>query len=43
MAREILKGPALDFTKELVANIPLLPIDAKMVAVAHSVQVAGAA
>jgi hypothetical protein len=34
------KGPALDFTRELVANIPL-PIDAKMVAVARGIQVAG--
>jgi hypothetical protein len=34
------KGPARDFTRELVANIPL-PIDAKMVAVARSIQVAG--
>jgi hypothetical protein len=35
------RGPALDFTKELVANIPLPPVDAKMVAVARSVQIAG--
>jgi hypothetical protein len=34
------RGAGLDFTKELAANIPL-PIDAKMVAVARSVQVAG--
>jgi hypothetical protein len=34
------RGAALDFTQELVANIPL-PIDAKMVAVARGVQVAG--
>jgi hypothetical protein len=34
------RGPALDFTKELVANIPL-PIDAEMVAVARGVQVTG--
>lgn len=34
------RDAALDFTKELVANIPL-PIDAKMVAVARGVQVAG--
>jgi hypothetical protein len=34
------RGVALDFTKELSANIPL-PIDAKMVAVARGIQVAG--
>ena len=35
------KGAALDFTKELVANIPLNPIDAKMIAVARSIQITG--
>jgi len=34
------RGAALDFTRELVANIPL-PIDAKMVAAARGVQIAG--
>jgi hypothetical protein len=34
------RGVALDFTKELVANIPL-PIDAKMIAAARGVQAAG--
>jgi ribosomal protein L18E len=34
------RGAALDFSKELVANIPL-PTDAKMVAVARGVQIAG--
>lgn len=34
------RGAALEFTEELVANIPL-PIDAKMVAVARGIQVAG--
>lgn len=36
-----LKGAARAFTEELVSNIPLNPIDAKMVAVARGVQVAG--
>jgi len=34
------RGAALDFTRELAANIPL-PIDAKMIAVARGIQVAG--
>jgi hypothetical protein len=34
------KGAGLDFTKELAANIPL-PTDAKMIAVARGIQVAG--
>jgi hypothetical protein len=35
-----IRGAPLDFTKELVVNLPL-PIDAKMTAVARSIQVAG--
>jgi hypothetical protein len=34
------RGAALNFTQELVANIPL-PIDVKMIALARGVQVAG--
>jgi hypothetical protein len=34
------RGAPLDFTKELVVNLPL-PTDAKMTAVARSIQVAG--
>ena len=35
------KGAALAFTRELVSNIPLNPIDAKMVAVARGIQITG--
>jgi hypothetical protein len=36
-----LKGAARAFTEELVSNIPLKPIDAKMVAVARGIQITG--
>jgi hypothetical protein len=35
------KGAALAFTKELVSNIPLNPIDAKMTTVARGIQITG--
>ena len=36
-----LKGAARAFTEELVSNIPLKPIDTKMVAVARGIQITG--
>jgi hypothetical protein len=35
------KGAARAFTEELVSNIPLKPIDAKMVTVARGIQITG--
>ena len=35
------RGPALDFTKELVKCIPIGPVDAKLTATARAIQMAG--
>jgi hypothetical protein len=35
------RGPALDFTKELVKRIPIGPVDAKLIAAARTIQIAG--
>ena len=35
------RGAALDFTKELVKRIPIVPIDAKLTAAARAIQLAG--
>ena len=37
----VAKGTALAFTEELVSNIPLSPIDAKMTTVARGIQITG--
>lgn len=36
-----IRGPALPFTKEVAANIPINPIDLKMTAVARGIQISG--
>ena len=35
------RGAPLDFTKELARNIPIVPLDAKMTAVARGIQITG--
>lgn len=40
-SRFCVKGAARAFTEELVSNIPLKPIDAKMIAVARGIQITG--
>jgi hypothetical protein len=35
------RGPALDFTRELVKRIPIGPVDAKLIAAARVIQMAG--
>jgi hypothetical protein len=35
------RGAALDFTRELVKRIPIVPIDAKLAATARAIQMAG--
>lgn len=35
------RGAALDFTKELVKRIPIVPVDAKLTAAARAIQLAG--
>jgi uncharacterized NAD(P)/FAD-binding protein YdhS len=37
------RGAALDFTRELVKNIPIVPVDAKLTAAARAIQMAGIA
>jgi hypothetical protein len=37
------RGPALDFTRELVKRIPIGPVDAKLTATARTIQMAGIA
>ena len=37
------RGAALDFTRELVKRIPILPVDAKLTAAARAIQMAGIA
>lgn len=37
------RGPALDFTRELVTRIPIGPVDAKLTAAARTIQMAGIA
>jgi hypothetical protein len=37
------RGPALDFTRELVKRIPIGPVDAKLTAAARTIQIAGIA
>jgi hypothetical protein len=37
------RGAALDFTKELVKRIPIVPIDAKLITAARAIQMAGIA
>jgi len=35
------RGTALDFTRELVKSIPIVPVDAKLTAAARAIQMAG--
>ena len=37
------RGAALDFTRELVKRIPIVPVDAKLTAAARAIQMAGIA
>jgi hypothetical protein len=37
------RGAALDFTRELVKRIPIAPVDAKLIAAARAIQMAGIA